>query len=108
MPTIEIALSLLQLAITETPALAADLKALFSKETVTPGDIAALRAKVADESYGKFVPDSGLPPENVVAMDPPAAPPVEPPAVVAPPVEPPVEAAPETASVAAPNIQHIT
>jgi hypothetical protein len=62
MPPIALALAVIEGAIEETPALVADLKLVFGKDTVTPADIAALRAKVSDESYGKFVPDSTLTP----------------------------------------------
>ena len=48
-------------AIKEAPLLADDLKQLFASSTPTAADFAALRAKVAGESYAKFVPESNLP-----------------------------------------------
>jgi hypothetical protein len=49
-------------AIQQTPALIADLQNIFANGAPTAADFAALRAKVASESYQQFVPQSGLPP----------------------------------------------
>lgn len=58
-------------AITQAPALAADLKEIFSSGNPSPADFATLRAKVASETYGQLVPDSQLPlPGTETAGDP--------------------------------------
>ena len=49
-------------AIQQTPALIADLQQIFSNGAPTAADFAALRAKVASESYQQFVPESSIPP----------------------------------------------
>jgi hypothetical protein len=41
--------------IQQAPALAADLQKIFANGTPTAADFAALRAKVASESYQQFV-----------------------------------------------------
>lgn len=51
-------------AIQQTPALIADLQQIFASGTPTAAQFAALRAKVASESYQSFVPQSGLPPST--------------------------------------------
>jgi len=48
-------------AIQQTPALVADLQAIFANGAPTAADFAALREKVASESYKQFVPGSQLP-----------------------------------------------
>jgi hypothetical protein len=58
---IALALQLLELAIQEEPAIAADLTNLFSGTPPTAADFAALRASIAAETYGQFVKDSVLP-----------------------------------------------
>ena len=60
--TIALIIQLIELAIQEEPALAADLQKLFASGTPTPADFAALRASIASENYGQFVPASALPP----------------------------------------------
>lgn len=60
--TIALILQLVEAAIQEEPAIAADLKNLFSGTAPTPEQWAALRASVAAETYGQFVPASALPP----------------------------------------------
>ena len=57
-----IIVSLIEQLIIEEPAIAADLQKLFASGNPTPADFAALRAAVAAESYGSFVPNSQLPP----------------------------------------------
>lgn len=47
-------------AIAQFPALLSDFQAIFATGTPTAADFAALRAKVASENYGQFVPDSAL------------------------------------------------
>lgn len=59
--TIGAILTLIEQAIAAEPAIAADFKALFASGNPTPADFAALRATVAAESYGSFVPASALP-----------------------------------------------
>lgn len=59
--TIGLILQLVEAAIANEPAIAADLTALFSKGVPTPAQWAALRALVAAETYGQFVPASDLP-----------------------------------------------
>jgi len=46
--------------IQQAPALAADLQKIFANGTPTAADFAALRAKVASESYRQFVTGTGL------------------------------------------------
>lgn len=60
--TIALILQLVEAAIQEEPAIAADLSNLFSGAIPTPAQWAALRAAVASETYGQFVNDSALPP----------------------------------------------
>jgi hypothetical protein len=43
------------------PQIKADIQAILSKENPTPEDWNALHAKIASESYFKFVPGSALP-----------------------------------------------
>ncbi len=62
--TIALVVGLIEQAITEAPALAADLQKLFASGQPTAADFAALRASVAAESYGQFVPASSLPPSQ--------------------------------------------
>ena len=68
---------ILEEAIKEEPAIAADLQSIFSKASPTAADWAALRAKVTAKGYGDYVPDSALPPDGTaapaVAIAPPAA-----------------------------------
>lgn len=52
--------SLVEEAVKQEPAIAADIKSLFSSGAPTPADWAKLRANVSAESYGMFVPDSAL------------------------------------------------
>jgi hypothetical protein len=61
--TIALILQLVEAAIANEPAIAADLQSLFSKGVPTPEQWAALRASVAAETYGQFVPASDLPKE---------------------------------------------
>ncbi len=58
---ISAALTVLELAIKEEPAVAADLQKLFASGKPTPADFAALRASIEAETYGEFVPASSLP-----------------------------------------------
>ena len=59
--TIALILQLVELVIQDEPLLAADLQNLFKSGTPTPADFASLRASVAAETYGQFVPASALP-----------------------------------------------
>ena len=58
--TVQLILFCLELAVEEFPALKADVQQLMAKENPTPQDFADLRAKVAAEGYGQFVPDSAI------------------------------------------------
>jgi hypothetical protein len=58
---IQLALSVLQAAIQEVPTIATDLQNLFAGGAPTPAQWAALRASVAAETYGQFVPNTALP-----------------------------------------------
>lgn len=58
---------ILEEAIKEEPAIAADLQSIFSKANPTAADWAALRATVTAKGYGDYVPDSALPPDGTAA-----------------------------------------
>jgi hypothetical protein len=49
-------------AVTQAPGLIAELQQIFANGAPTAADFAALRVKVASESYGQFVPGSSIPP----------------------------------------------
>ena len=79
------------------PALAAEFETLFSGKVPTAADFAALRAKIAGESYEALVPASQL---NDPAPTPaPATPP-------APPTPPPDAASPKIDPAVGPIVQH--
>ena len=59
--TAALALSILELAIRETPAIADDLQTLFAGKQPTPEDFARARAAIQGETYKEFVPDTDLP-----------------------------------------------
>jgi hypothetical protein len=59
--TLLLVVSLVEQAMAEAPAFSADLQSLFANGTPTAADFAALRAKIAGETYGQFVPASQLP-----------------------------------------------
>lgn len=52
----------LEEAIKESPAIYADVQALFKLDNPTPQDWTDLRARVRGKSYRDFVPGSALPP----------------------------------------------
>jgi hypothetical protein len=58
---IQLGLFVLEEAIKNEPAIAAELQKLFTKADPTAEDWAALRAKVLAKSYKDFVPDTALP-----------------------------------------------
>lgn len=58
---IQLIIFALEAAVQEAPALVADIQNIFASGNPTASDFAALRSKVASESYGQFVPDSQLP-----------------------------------------------
>lgn len=58
---ISLIVGLVQEAIANEPALAADFQKLFAGGVPSGADWAALRATVASENYGQFVPASQLP-----------------------------------------------
>lgn len=60
--TISAGITILEAIIKNEPAIAADIQALFSKGVPTAADFDALRASVAQQTYGSFVPASALPP----------------------------------------------
>ncbi len=57
-------ITLLELAIREEPAIAADLQKLFANGTPDAAAFASFRANVEAETYGEFVPNSDLPPSE--------------------------------------------
>lgn len=59
--TIALVMQFVELVISEEPAMATELTALFSKGTPTAADFAALNARIMAESYKQFVPASDLP-----------------------------------------------
>jgi hypothetical protein len=59
---LSLAFFLVQEAIKNEPAIAAEIQTLFNKGIPTDDDWANLRARVASKSYRDFVPDSALPP----------------------------------------------
>ena len=67
-----LAVFLVEEAFKLVPNFVTDLISIFTKDTPpTADDFNALRAKVAVESYGEFVPDSSLPVKpNIVVPDP--------------------------------------
>ena len=69
-PAAMIGLQLLEVAITEEPAVAAELSTLFAKGIPTAADFAAFRARVASESYAEFVPNSALPLDSLKIQNP--------------------------------------
>ena len=64
---IALIVQLLQLAITEEPAIQAQLTALFAKANPTPADWEALRTTVLAKSYAQLVPDTKLPAADLAA-----------------------------------------
>jgi hypothetical protein len=75
-------------AIKLAPGLATEFQTLFSSGNPTPADFAALRSKIAAESYELFVPSSVLPPDaNDISANK-ITPPIPPPAPVNPPLTP--------------------
>jgi hypothetical protein len=60
-PGLQLGLFLLQEAIQDSPAIVADIQALFSKGIPTEADWNKLHAKVADKTYRDYVPDTALP-----------------------------------------------
>ena len=57
---ISLIISLVEQAITEAPAVYADLQAIFSNPAPTAADWEALRAKVLAKTYADYVPASAL------------------------------------------------
>jgi len=64
---LQLGLFVLEEAIKQTPALISEFQALFASGQPTAQDFAALRAKVAGESYASLVPSSAIP-ANVVPI----------------------------------------
>jgi hypothetical protein len=58
---IQLAVLVIEEAIKNAPEFLIDLKNIFGSGVPSPEDFAALREKIASESYAKFVPDSALP-----------------------------------------------
>lgn len=56
--TIALVIGLIEEAIKEEPAIAAELQALFSKPNPTPEDWQALRTKVLSQSFEQIAPDA--------------------------------------------------
>lgn len=63
---LSLALFILEAAIKDAPALAAELKVLFTKTDPTPDDWAALHLRVAAKTYRDYVPATAL---RVVEVD---------------------------------------
>jgi hypothetical protein len=55
-----LAFLIIEEAIKQEPAIAADIQSLFNKGNPSPDDWAALRAKVMAESYASYVPKTAL------------------------------------------------
>ena len=73
---LSLALLLIEEGIKEEPALAAELRNLFSAGDPTPADWAGLRIRVACKAYHDYVPQSALPvavPPVVLPVQAPAA-----------------------------------
>lgn len=62
-----IIVSLIEEAVAQTPAIIADIQAIFNNPSPTPADWEALRAKVLAKTYADFVPASALPPDGTAA-----------------------------------------
>ena len=60
---IPLAISGIEALITNYPAISAEFQTLFAAGVPTAADFAALRAKVASQSYANLVPASQLPPD---------------------------------------------
>lgn len=58
---ISLIISLVEEAIKEEPAIAAELQSIFSKPNPTPDDWNLLRAKMLVKSYADYVPQSAIP-----------------------------------------------
>lgn len=58
---IQLGLFVIEEAIKNEPAIAAEIRSLLTKADPTPADWAALRARVQSKSYKDFVPASQLP-----------------------------------------------
>lgn len=57
---LQLIIFVIEQAVQQVPAFVSDLRAIFAAGTPTAADFAALRAKVASESYAQFVPASAL------------------------------------------------
>ena len=58
--SLQLALFIIEEGIKLEPAVADELRALFTKADPTPADWAALRAKVVSKNYAAYVPASAL------------------------------------------------
>ena len=56
-------------AVKLAPQLHAEFQTLFAKEKIEPGDWAALRLKLASQSYEQFVPASDLPKADLLKAE---------------------------------------
>lgn len=56
--TIALVIGLVELAIKEEPAIAAELQAIFNKPNPTPEDWAALKRRVTVTSFENLAPDA--------------------------------------------------
>jgi hypothetical protein len=59
--TLSLVVGLVQVAIQQTPGLISDFQKLFASGNPTQADFEALKASIAAETYGSFVPASALP-----------------------------------------------
>jgi hypothetical protein len=58
---VQLIITLVELLIVQFPSLAAGFQKIFASGNPTPADFANLRAEIAAENYGQFVPASQLP-----------------------------------------------
>ena len=69
MNLLSLAIFLVEEIIKNEPSVAAELKAIFSKDTVDVADLAALRAKIASETYESLT-GTTIPAVDTAAVDP--------------------------------------
>jgi hypothetical protein len=68
---IAMVLSMVEQLIENEPEIAAELKAIFTKDNPTPADWLALHQKVLAKTYADYVPASALPAKAAAAPAPP-------------------------------------
>ena len=60
--------SLIEEAVKDAPAVYQEFQLIFNNPDPTPADWQALRTKLMAKSYRDYVPDTALPPDNVVQL----------------------------------------